>query len=392
MTLLWVAVAACILGALAFLIVPLARRAPDSAAPERAEFDLTVYKDQLGEIERDMERGVLSEDQALAARTEIERRMLAAAEDKNSGLEIAETRDPKMTQALMIAIMVILPLGALGTYLSLGQPSLPDQPLAQRQMDQKQSDIANAAANAEDRARAMQLLKDLEERLAKEPNDVEGWLVLAEIYEMGQRYGDAAGAYEKVAGLTNRHPQALAAWAEALIIEDGSVVSKLASDLLVEVQDKDPADPRSYFYLALAKQQKDDLQGALDEYVALLKVSPENAEWVAQIQSRMQGLAAGLGIDVPQVTMLPPMEVAEPEPAPAPAPGPTAEQVQDAQQMSAEDQNAMIQAMVERLADKLKENPDDLAGWKRLAQAYRVLGNAEGLAEAEANIKRLGGS
>ena len=316
----------------------------------------------------------------------------ASSEDKDSGLEVAETRDPKMTQALMIAILVAVPLGALGMYLYLGQPQLPDQPLAQRQLDQKQNDIAHAADTAEDRERAFELLRQLEQRLAENPNDIEGWLVLAEIYEMGQRYGDAAAAYEKVAGLTNRHPEALAAWAESLIVEDGSVVSQLAADLLKEVKEKDPSDPRSYFYLALASQQRDDLQGAMDEYVALLKVSPENAEWVPQIQGRMQNIAASLGVDVPDVTLLPPVEVAAPEPAPEAAPGPTAEQIQDAQQMSAEDQNAMIQAMVERLADKLKENPDDLAGWKRLAQAYRVLGNAEGVAEAEANIKRLGGS
>ena len=127
----------------------------------------------------------------------------------------------------------------------------------------------------------------------------------------------------------------------------------------------------------------------MNEFVALLKVSPENAEWVPQIQSRLQSVASELGVDVPVVAMLPPMEMAEPEPEAAP--GPTAEQIQDAQEMSAEDQNTMIQAMVERLADKLKDNPDDLAGWKRLLQAYRVLGNAAGAAEAEANIKRLGG-
>ena len=389
MTLLWVAVAACILLALAFLIVPLARRAPESFAPERAEFDLTVYKDQLVEIDRDMERGVLSEDQAIAARTEIERRMLAAAEDKDKGLDVAEARDPKMTQALMIAIMVIVPLGALGTYLSLGQPSLPDQPLAERKNNQNHAAINDAAANAEDRARALELFKQLEDRLAENPDDLEGWKVLASIYEMGNRYGEAVKAYEQIVRLTDRHPDALTALAETLIIADGSVVSMQAAELLKEAKGKEPGDPRTYYYLALERQQKDDLQGAMNEFVALLKVSPENAEWVPQIQSRLQSVASELGVDVPVVAMLPPMEMAEPEPEAAP--GPTAEQIQDAQEMSAEDQNTMIQAMVERLADKLKDNPDDLAGWKRLLQAYRVLGNAAGAAEAEANIKRLGG-
>ena len=107
------------------------------------------------------------------------------------------------------------------------------------------------------------------------------------------------------------------------------------------------------------------------------------------VQGRIAALANELGVEVPVANMLPPMDLA---PAPTPgAPGPSAEQVQQAQDMSPEDQQAMIRSMVERLAEKLKDNPDDLAGWQRLAQAYRVLGDTAGLAEAEAQIKRLGG-
>ena len=54
--------------------------------------------------------------------------------------------------------------------------------------------------------------------------------------------------------------------------------------------------------------------------------------------------------------------------------------------MSADDRQKMIRSMVQRLADRLAENPDDLAGWQRLAKAYEVLGEA---AKAEEVRKRI---
>lgn len=384
----WSATAALTVLALVFLIVPLARKVKsDDAAPGRADFDITVYKDQLAEVDRDLERGVLSEDQALAARTEIERRMLTAGQDQDSALEIAATSKPKSSMALIAAVMVAVPLGAVAFYMYLGQPELRDQPLAQRQLMQQQ---AQAQGQGEDtRARAMELLAQLEARLKENPKDIEGWLILAQVYEAMNRFADAAAAYEKVVNLTDRHPEPLTAWAEALIMAEKTVVLPPVTELLKEVKTKDPSEPRSYFYLALERQQHDDLPAALDEYVQLLKVSPSDAEWVEQIQDRMKALADEIGVETPVVAMLPP---AGPPADMADAPGPTAEQMQDAQQMSPEERQAMVQAMVQRLADRLKDNPDDLAGWQRLAQVYRVQGEAAKAAEADAQVARLQGA
>ncbi|MAO57208.1 MAG: hypothetical protein CMM61_16150, partial [Rhodospirillaceae bacterium] len=75
--------------------------------------------------------------------------------------------------------------------------------------------------------------------------------------------------------------------------------------------------------------------------------------------------------------------------APAAQPGPTQEQMRAAQEMSPEDRAEMIRGMVQRLADRLAENPDDLAGWQRLERAYRVLGDTEKADEAAGQVKRL---
>ena len=61
---------------LALVLLPLLRRPGAPAA--RREYDLSVYRAQLEELESDEERGLLGPDEARAARLEVERRMLAA--------------------------------------------------------------------------------------------------------------------------------------------------------------------------------------------------------------------------------------------------------------------------------------------------------------------------
>ncbi|HJO75194.1 MAG TPA: c-type cytochrome biogenesis protein CcmI, partial [Rhodospirillales bacterium] len=84
MTLFWAIAALMTVAALAMVIIPLLRQ-PKQSAPSRAEFDLTVYKDQLAEISRDRERGLLGDAEADAATVEIKRRMLKAADSVDEG-------------------------------------------------------------------------------------------------------------------------------------------------------------------------------------------------------------------------------------------------------------------------------------------------------------------
>ncbi|MCR4378037.1 MAG: c-type cytochrome biogenesis protein CcmI [Rhodospirillales bacterium] len=384
MTAFWIAAAAATLLVLAFLVLPLARKAKGGALPQRADFDLTVYKDQLSEVDRDLERGVLNENQALAARTEIERRMLAAAADGDKDAAAITPANARLTGALIIAILVVVPLGAAGLYFTVGNPGLADRPLSERTAERTQQ--ADPAVR-EAQLRAM--IQDIKARLEKDPKDPRNWNILGKAYEMLGDQKNAIGAFEKLVEVTDRHPDALLILAEALFADAGQVVTPDALALFKEARTQDPTNPMTYYYAALERQQVDDLQGAMNEYLGLLSVSPSNGPWVPDIQGRIKALAGELGVEAPVAHMLPPADLAPA--AEASAPGPSAAQVEQAQEMSPEEQQAMIRTMVERLAAKMKENPDDLAGWQRLAQAYTVLGDKTGLAEAEAQIKRLGG-
>ncbi|MBL4748076.1 MAG: c-type cytochrome biogenesis protein CcmI [Magnetovibrio sp.] len=374
MTTLWIFAAALTVLTVAALLLPMILRSRSSVEPTRAQFDLAVYKDQLIEINRDVERGVLSADQATAAGSEIERRMLAASSDDGDAV-FSNAPAPKW---LMLVILIVIPVGAFALYFNLGEPTMKDQPYAQRE-------IPTPGEKLSRNAQIEKMIVQLKKLIKKEPDTPRHWAMLGQASQMIGNLAESVQAYQQLVIVTKRNPEALMVLGEALFVEAGEVVTPEAVVLFKEAKVAMPQNPMTYYYLAIERQMAGDDQGAMNEYTALLNVSPSNGQWVPNIQGRMKALAKKSGLPVPVVTLL----AALPDKAPLPVSGPTRAQMQDAQNMSSADQNAMIMTMVNRLADKLKENPDDLAGWKRLVNAYRVLGDQAKMAEAEAQVKRL---
>ena len=80
----WIIATILVILILGFLLWPILNFKRNNSAPREA-YDINVYKDQLIEIDTDLERGLLSLDQGEAARTEIKRRMLAAVDSSEDG-------------------------------------------------------------------------------------------------------------------------------------------------------------------------------------------------------------------------------------------------------------------------------------------------------------------
>ena len=155
----------------------------------RGGSDLLVYKDQLQEIDRDRASGLIGEAEAEAARLEVSRRLLAAA-------DAARVRPPSPARAASlqrrrvaaIAALVILPFGPLGLYVALGSPNIPGEPAFAR---------VNTPQGQESIAR---LVSQVEAHLAHNPNDGAGWEVIAPVYMRLGRFDDAVEARQESAG------------------------------------------------------------------------------------------------------------------------------------------------------------------------------------------------
>ena len=176
--------------ALVLLAVPLLRRHGEVAS--RAGYDIEIYRDQLRELEHDVERGVITDVDHATARTEIERRMLAAASDGVPRAAVSDT-----AHLATSFVFIALPLVAGSLYLWLGAPDVRDQPFAARE-----SPAAAVAEHGEGQD-VEALVESLAERLQAQPDDVEGWVMLGRTYNALGRYDDAVTALSHAAALAD---------------------------------------------------------------------------------------------------------------------------------------------------------------------------------------------
>jgi len=378
---LWIIIVLLTAAILGVLIVPLLLRGAARAAA-RGEYDLSVFRDQLAEVDRDAERGLLGDSEAKAARIEIKRRMLTAAPaDAPGGAKDGEPR--RDARALSVGLGIAVPVAAVALYLAMGSPGTPDFPFAGRQIPASQATAQGGqeSGNAPDLAKAAVRLA---ERMKANPDDFQGWVLLARTYLSLDRPADAVPAFRRALQLEAGRPEVKADLAEALALAAGNRIPDESRALFTDILRADPFSIKARFYLGLAKAQRGDVKGALQAWVDLAAISPRNAPWLGQINSQIAKAAQSVGVDPKTVKPSPealklakslPAPAAEPTPPPvADAPGPTRDDVEAAQSMTTEERGAMIRSMVARLAQRLEENPGDKQGWLRLARAYEVLG------------------
>jgi cytochrome c-type biogenesis protein CcmH len=312
-------------------------------------FALEVYRDQLAELTRDEQRGLLTPEQARAAQIEIERRILALDEGK----KFLPARPP--SHHLTLAMAVILPLAGFGLYLMLGSPQLPSQSAMDRL--------------AEERARSSPAIQALEAKVAQSPSDAQSWIDLGRAYVDMERTKDAKDAFAKAMALGRKEPDLLRQFAHAAILAEGGRVTSEAQSALQRALSADPGDPTARFFLALAKAQNQDIEGALTDWLTLEQQLPPEAPLRRLLTENIDKAAGQLGKDP---ATLPGRTAGR-----GGSVGPSAEDMAAAAQMTPEQRQAFIESMVERLAARMKEEPENLEGWIRLANAYGVLGKRE---------------
>ena len=361
------------------LALPLWRHGKPNAS--RADFDVAVFRDQLMEIERDVERGLLGVPEAETARLEVQRRILAVAAEKD-----AKSIHPKSGRALVAAAALAVPVAAAVFYVATGQPGMPDFPFAQRAETRPNTHAAEAQLREQipDLDAAVERLA---QRLKSEPGDLRGWIMLGRTYMALQRYTEAAAAFAAARAAGGGMDAALQQ-AEALIAANPETVTPETAKLLEEVVAAQPGSITAHYHLGLAKGQRGDFRGAAQEFADVIALSPPDAEWLPNTKEQL-GFAAheasirpdSLGPS-PAVRML--LQQSPPKTAAPAAPAPT-----PALPATSADQQEMIRGMVERLAQRLKENPNDADGWRMLARSYEVLGETEKAKDALAKAAAL---
>jgi cytochrome c-type biogenesis protein CcmH len=358
---LWFILAMMTAAAVCAVLWPLGRK---SVAAQGGS-DRLVYQDQLQEVTRDRDAGLIGQAEAESARVEISRRLLAAAEAEIAGS--AKTAAPLTSpyrRAAALAAIVIVPAIAIGFYLELGSPNIPGQSAFTRVED------PHEGQSVED------LLSKVEARLTRNPNDGAGWELIAPVYLRLGRYAEAVNARRKSIALNGDTPARDSDLGEALVAAADGVVTDEANKIFQHAVAGDPNDPQARYFLGLADEQDGNRDAAATKWRALLASAPRGAPWADFVRTELARVS-GQDAAAPTATN-----------QPATGSGPSAGDVAAADKMDDAQRAAMIRGMVQRLADRLHGDGNDVEGWLRLVRAYVVLGDRDKAKDAAADAKR----
>lgn len=327
--LLWLTFALMTGAAVLLVLAPLSRRRERVSAAS----DVAVYRDQLAEIERDVASGLIGAPEAEAARVEVARRVLAAADRSSPEADAGNTGRRRLAA---LAALVLVPLVAVVAYSLKGQPGYAGQPLAAR---------VREAPPANDIAA---LVARIEAHLNARPDDGRGWEVLAPVYLRLGRLPDAVRARANALRLLGATADREADLAEAQIAASGGVVTAEAKAGLDRALALSAGHAKATYFLGLAAAQDGRTDEARAIWTRLVDAAPANAPWVPAVRAEIARLD-GAG------------------------PMPDA---------------ADIRRMVEGLAARLAADGSDFDGWLRLVRSYTVLGEGDKARAAAADARR----
>ena len=350
---LWL-ILALMTGAAIFAVIwPLAK----NSKAARSGSDVAVYRDQLNELERDLAAGSIGKTEAEAARVEISRRLLAAAEAaKAAAVAVTPSATAWHRRAVALVALLLLPVGAGSLYLRLGSPGLASEPLT-----------AQRGAQPDQQAPIENIVAKVEVHLQNNPKDGRGWEVLAPVYMQLGRYTDSVNAWRNALALLGESADREANLGEALVAEANGVVTADAKTAFVRAVTLDNTTVSARYYLGTAAEQDGKREEAAKIWRDLIAEAPAGAHWVSDVRAALARVEAS--------------------PA-APSPGPSAAQIAAATKQSPDQQTAMIRGMVDGLAARLQQDGSDLDGWVRLVRSYKVLGELDKAQSAISDAQR----
>lgn len=343
----WVAVLVMLAGAILSVLLPLARRSTEEPGVDP---QIALYRDQLLQFDEREDAGTAEEERA-----EIARRLLEASERS----ETSKAPGPgswSVRIAAMLAL-VLLPAFSLSMYWVAGSPLLATAP-----------EPVNVARTLENRS-VEDLVAIAERQLQDHPNDIRGWSLLADVYGRMNQPAKRAHALRQILRIRGASADLLADIAEAVVFQNSGAITAEALSNFEQAVALEPGHQKAAAYLAIALEQ----EGKPDEALARWTALAQSAELVGDRRLWVKKRIATLENQIANRS----------------APAPNREQLEDAASLSSQDRATMIRGMVERLSERLEEDPDDFEGWLRLIRSRHVLGDRNELDAAWQRAKNL---
>ena len=263
-----------IASALLFLVPPLIGKRLRQGNISHGETNLTIYRDQLAELATELSNGTISQEQYEVTKREIERRVLEEAEEEAE--QAARAGAPSWTLAISVAVLV--PVLSISGYLILGTPVAldPAKVAAQSQGGHEMTP-----------ERIALMVEQVKARLQINPEDAEGWYMLAKSTQAIGRYDESVKAYRELIKRVPQDAQFLADFADTLAVANGRKLEGEPLQLIEQALKVDPTNIKALALGGTAAFNQQNYTKAVALWKKLLSALPPDAEFAQQIQSSL---------------------------------------------------------------------------------------------------------
>lgn len=275
--LFWSLGAGMLILALLFVLLPLLRPQASADAGQRRHLNIVLRREQLAELEKDRQAGLLNEDEFKQAKQELEINLLA---------DIDENEDPGNNPVItpqrrtLLALTVLLPVFVIGLYLKLGDPKMLEPPAT-----------ANAGMSMES---VEEMMEQLRARLENEPGDGEGWIMLARSYLVTDQPAKAADAYRNARKVLGDEPALLADFAEALILANKFQVNGETVELIKLALSLNPEEPKALWVAGFAELVRGNAGQTLELWRILQSLLPADSEEASSLKDKIAEVEAAM--------------------------------------------------------------------------------------------------
>jgi len=287
MTSFWLPAAAMAAFALTFIALPLLRsRQRDDI--DQNQLNVIVVREQLVELQADMDAGKLDAEAYEAARHDLERELLDAVDESGQKKQPAS----RSGRWLLAVLLPAVPLLAVMLYLQLGAGDL-----SARATQARAAQAGNPGDMSEHDLNRM--LEQLAQRLREEPNHPKGWMLLGRSYTSMRRYDDAVAAYEQARKYGGDSPELLIDFADTLIAADGGNFSDAAGAMIQQALKQQPDNAKGLWLMGHWNYQRGNFRSALDSWQRVAAQIPPDSENSMVLQQQIQLARAKLGDAAP---------------------------------------------------------------------------------------------
>ncbi|GDX59682.1 MAG: Formate-dependent nitrite reductase complex subunit NrfG [Nitrosomonadaceae bacterium] len=295
MTSFWVVAGILTIGALLFIVPTLISKGTSRTGVIRKAANVSIYRDQLAELESDLRSDVLSKEQYDQSKRELQQRMIQDVPEGESLATMVITSSNRGNIATITVLMLAIPLMAVSLYLWIGNTKgLTPQPISEQQSPMSGSGPESESGHQN----FSSVLDSLIARLREQPNDVEGWIMLGRTYAIMQRFNEAKIAYEQVIALSPESPELLVDYADIVAMTNGGSLQGEPMELVNKALSLSPKNPKALALAGTAAfEQKNFKQAASYWEKLLVQIPPESklAQSVKESITEAKSLASGKG-------------------------------------------------------------------------------------------------